>query len=54
MDILLTVVKLNPSLCESSHLAVLLGAYGATLSAVGKSASLGNVFPTTSGFHLHG
>ncbi|NXX39942.1 NPA1P protein, partial [Tricholaema leucomelas] len=34
VDILLTVVKLNPSLCESSHLAVLLGAYGATLSAV--------------------
>ncbi|XP_054669429.1 nucleolar pre-ribosomal-associated protein 1 isoform X4 [Grus americana] len=34
VDILLTVVKLSPSLCESSHLAVLLGAYGATLSAV--------------------
>ncbi|NXK50470.1 NPA1P protein, partial [Chauna torquata] len=33
MDILLTVVKLSPSVCESSHLAVLLGAYGATLSA---------------------
>ncbi|XP_068000598.1 nucleolar pre-ribosomal-associated protein 1 isoform X4 [Melanerpes formicivorus] len=33
VDILLTVVKLSPSLCESSHLAVLLGAYGATLSA---------------------
>ncbi|KFQ34461.1 Nucleolar pre-ribosomal-associated protein 1, partial [Mesitornis unicolor] len=34
VDILLTVVKLRPSVCESSHLAVLLGAYGATLSAV--------------------
>ncbi|NWW94941.1 NPA1P protein, partial [Rhynochetos jubatus] len=34
VDILLTVVKLSPSVCESSHLAVLLGAYGATLSAV--------------------
>ncbi|NXL64330.1 NPA1P protein, partial [Chordeiles acutipennis] len=34
VDILLTIVKLSPSLCESSHLAVLLGAYGATLSAV--------------------
>ncbi|KFW89278.1 Nucleolar pre-ribosomal-associated protein 1, partial [Phalacrocorax carbo] len=34
VDILLTVVKLSPSLCESSHLAVLLGAYGATLSVV--------------------
>ncbi|KAM9390262.1 nucleolar pre-ribosomal-associated protein 1 [Phaethornis superciliosus] len=34
VDILLTVVKLCPSLCEGSHLAVLLGAYGATLSAV--------------------
>ncbi|KAM6140617.1 LOW QUALITY PROTEIN: nucleolar pre-ribosomal-associated protein 1 [Pterocles gutturalis] len=34
VDILLTVVKLSPSLCESSHFAVLLGAYGATLSTV--------------------
>ncbi|XP_065597859.1 nucleolar pre-ribosomal-associated protein 1 [Cyrtonyx montezumae] len=34
VDILLTVVKLDPSVCESSHLAVLLGAYGATLSTV--------------------
>ncbi|XP_009955891.1 PREDICTED: nucleolar pre-ribosomal-associated protein 1 [Leptosomus discolor] len=34
VDILLTVVKLSPSVCESSHFAVLLGAYGATLSAV--------------------
>ncbi|XP_068768385.1 nucleolar pre-ribosomal-associated protein 1 isoform X2 [Struthio camelus] len=34
VDILLTVVKLSPSVCESSHLAVLLGAYGATLSVV--------------------
>ncbi|NXC43094.1 NPA1P protein, partial [Penelope pileata] len=35
VDILLTVVKRDPSVCESSHLAVLLGAYGATLSTVG-------------------
>ncbi|NXG73591.1 NPA1P protein, partial [Baryphthengus martii] len=41
VDILLTLVKLSPSVCESSHLAVLLGAYGATLSAV-----------TDFGFHL--
>ncbi|XP_032053287.1 nucleolar pre-ribosomal-associated protein 1 isoform X1 [Aythya fuligula] len=34
VDILLTVVKLSPSVCESSHLAVLLGAYGASLSTV--------------------
>ncbi|KFU94949.1 Nucleolar pre-ribosomal-associated protein 1, partial [Chaetura pelagica] len=34
VDVLLTLVKLSPALCESSHLAVLLGAYGATLSAV--------------------
>ena len=53
VDILLTVVKLSPSLCESSHLAVLLGAYGATLGAVGKRVSLGKVLPTRSGFHLH-
>ncbi|KAM8819873.1 nucleolar pre-ribosomal-associated protein 1 [Eudromia elegans] len=34
VDILLIIVKLSPSVCESNHLAVLLGAYGATLSAV--------------------
>ncbi|XP_025959367.2 nucleolar pre-ribosomal-associated protein 1 isoform X2 [Dromaius novaehollandiae] len=34
VDILLTIVKLSPSVCESNHLAVLLGAYGATLSVV--------------------
>ncbi|XP_050188089.1 nucleolar pre-ribosomal-associated protein 1 [Myiozetetes cayanensis] len=34
VDVLLTAVQLSPSLCESSHLPVLLGAYGATLSAV--------------------
>ncbi|XP_049713737.1 nucleolar pre-ribosomal-associated protein 1 isoform X2 [Elephas maximus indicus] len=32
VDLMLTVVKLCPSVCESSHFAVLLGAYGATLS----------------------
>ncbi|NXD07775.1 NPA1P protein, partial [Nothocercus nigrocapillus] len=36
VDILLIIVKLSPSVCESNHLAVLLGAYGATLSTVGK------------------
>ncbi|NWY01565.1 NPA1P protein, partial [Nothoprocta ornata] len=36
VDILLIIVKLSPSVCESNHLAVLLGAYGATLSVVGK------------------
>uniref|UniRef100_A0A8C3PRY3 URB1 ribosome biogenesis homolog n=1 Tax=Calidris pygmaea TaxID=425635 RepID=A0A8C3PRY3_9CHAR len=40
VDILLTVVKLSPSLCESSHLAVLLGAYGATLSSVDQKVLL--------------
>ncbi|XP_063275337.1 nucleolar pre-ribosomal-associated protein 1 isoform X2 [Prinia subflava] len=34
VDILLTAVQLSPSLCASSHLPVLLGAYGATLSTV--------------------
>ncbi|NXA14825.1 NPA1P protein, partial [Sapayoa aenigma] len=33
VDVLLTAVQLSPSVCESSHLAVLLGAYGATLGA---------------------
>uniref|UniRef100_A0A672TFE9 URB1 ribosome biosis homolog n=1 Tax=Strigops habroptila TaxID=2489341 RepID=A0A672TFE9_STRHB len=40
VDILLTVVKLSPSLCESSHLAVLLGSYGATLSTVDQKVLL--------------
>lgn len=53
MDILLTVVKLSPSLCESSHLPVLLGSYGASLSTVGECVSLGKVLPTRSDFHLH-
>lgn len=36
VDVLLTAVQLSPSLCGSSHLPVLLGAYGATLSTVGE------------------
>ncbi|XP_062982759.1 nucleolar pre-ribosomal-associated protein 1 [Elgaria multicarinata webbii] len=32
VDILLTLVKGCPAVCESNHFAVLLGAYGATLS----------------------
>lgn len=43
MDILLTLVKRCPEVCESNHFAVLLGAYGATLSVVGKSVSSGNI-----------
>ncbi|XP_060090308.1 nucleolar pre-ribosomal-associated protein 1 [Heteronotia binoei] len=34
VDILLTLVKRCPEVCESNHFAVLLGAYGATLSIV--------------------
>ncbi|KAM9201246.1 LOW QUALITY PROTEIN: nucleolar pre-ribosomal-associated protein 1 [Dugong dugon] len=34
VDLMLTVVELCPSVCESSHFAVLLGAYGATLSVL--------------------
>uniref|UniRef100_A0A8C3XSH8 Nucleolar pre-ribosomal-associated protein 1 n=1 Tax=Chelydra serpentina TaxID=8475 RepID=A0A8C3XSH8_CHESE len=34
VDVLSTIVKLDPSVCESSHFAVLLGSYGATLSGV--------------------
>lgn len=33
------VVRLCPSVCESSHFAVLLGAYGATLSVVGEDVT---------------
>ncbi|XP_042636138.1 uncharacterized protein LOC117011391 [Catharus ustulatus] len=36
VDIVLTAVQLSSSLCGSSHLPVLLGAYGATLSAAGE------------------
>nr|XP_006126118.2 nucleolar pre-ribosomal-associated protein 1 [Pelodiscus sinensis] len=34
VDVLSTIVKLSPSVCDSSHFAVLLGSYGATLSDV--------------------
>ncbi|XP_005638888.1 nucleolar pre-ribosomal-associated protein 1 isoform X1 [Canis lupus familiaris] len=34
VDLMSVVVKLCPSVCESSHFAVLLGAYGATLSVL--------------------
>ncbi|XP_010606935.1 nucleolar pre-ribosomal-associated protein 1 isoform X3 [Fukomys damarensis] len=34
VDLMATIVQMCPSVCESSHLAVLLGAYGATLSTL--------------------
>lgn len=34
VDLMLTVVTMCPSVCESSHFAVLLGAYSATLSVL--------------------
>uniref|UniRef100_M3XPW4 URB1 ribosome biogenesis homolog n=1 Tax=Mustela putorius furo TaxID=9669 RepID=M3XPW4_MUSPF len=34
VDLMFVVVKMCPSVCESSHFAVLLGAYGATLSVL--------------------
>ncbi|XP_043449674.1 nucleolar pre-ribosomal-associated protein 1 [Prionailurus bengalensis] len=34
VDLMSVVVKLCPSVCESSHFSVLLGAYGATLSVL--------------------
>ncbi|KAM6161615.1 nucleolar pre-ribosomal-associated protein 1 [Erethizon dorsatum] len=34
VDLMATVVRMCPSVCESSHFAVLLGAYGATLSTL--------------------
>ncbi|XP_074070216.1 nucleolar pre-ribosomal-associated protein 1 isoform X2 [Macrotis lagotis] len=34
VDLISTIVKLCPSVCESSHFAVLLGSYGATLSVL--------------------
>lgn len=32
----MVVVRMCPSVCESSHFAVLLGAYGASLSILGE------------------
>lgn len=37
VDLMLTVVTMCPSVCESSHFAVLLGAYSATLSVLGEA-----------------
>ncbi|XP_007493354.2 nucleolar pre-ribosomal-associated protein 1 isoform X1 [Monodelphis domestica] len=34
VDLISTIVKICPSVCESSHFAVLLGGYGATLSVL--------------------
>lgn len=36
LDLMSTVVKMCPSVCESSHFAVLLGTYRATLSILGE------------------
>lgn len=41
VDLMSLVVKMCPSVCESSHFAVLLGAYGATLSVLGKGVGPG-------------
>lgn len=40
VDLMAMVVRMCPSVCESSHFAVLLGAYGATLSTLGESGGL--------------
>lgn len=39
VDLMAVVVRLCPSVCESSHLAVLLGAYGASLSVLGEDVA---------------
>lgn len=36
LDLMSTVVRMCPSVCESSHFAVLLGTYSATLSVLGE------------------
>ena len=36
VDLMSTVVRMCPSVCESSHFAVLLGTYSATLSVLGE------------------
>ena len=36
MDLMSGVVRLCPAVCDSSHFAVLLGAYGASLSVLGE------------------
>lgn len=44
MDVLLTLVKCCPTVCESNHFAVLLGAYGATMNIAGKYVCSETVF----------
>lgn len=36
LDLMSTLVRMCPSVCESSHFAVLLGTYSATLSILGE------------------
>uniref|UniRef100_A0A670I5I8 URB1 ribosome biosis homolog n=1 Tax=Podarcis muralis TaxID=64176 RepID=A0A670I5I8_PODMU len=53
VDILLTLVKLCPAVCESNHFAVLLGAYGATLSITGKLLKMQQPNYHVFGKHIH-
>lgn len=41
VDLMSVVVRMCPSVCESSHFAVLLGAYGASLSVLGEHVRTG-------------
>lgn len=39
VDLMSVVVRLCPSVCENGHFAVLLGAYGASLSVLGEDVT---------------
>lgn len=41
VDLMSLLVRLCPSVCENSHFAVLLGAYGASLSVLGEGTGHG-------------
>ena len=41
VGLLVTVVELQPSVCKSSHITVLLGAYSATSSLAGDCEYIG-------------
>lgn len=45
VDLMATLVRMCPSVCESSHFAVLLGAYSATLNILGKGRELVGCIP---------
>lgn len=53
LDLMSKVVRMCPSVCESSHFAVLLGTYSATLSVLGEEDLMTRLCGRASGvYHL--